>query len=187
MNILAKKQKDFRREVSRLSAIANKRIKRLSESDYTQSPAYQKWLNAGGDRFGIKGKTQQEVWQEYYRVKDYLDSKTSSITGSKEVLKNINEYTGLHLDDVLDVQSVADDYFRLANRVAEYVNISGLGAIYDSNQIFNNISTVIDDYELDVDHLNVDAMLSLVVDRIDTSYYNRVNKPPSLKDYKRLD
>lgn len=185
--LLTEKQKDFRKEVARLNAMANKRLRRLGVSDFSSSPSYQKWLNEGGEYFSIRGKNQREVWNEYYRVKSFLESKTSTITGTKDVLKNINKYTGMGIDNVKDIQAVASDYFRLYNKVSEYVNVKGLGAIYDSNQIFNQINKVTQDLDLDYTNLDYDSLLDYVSDSIDNDYEFRHIENDDLFNYKTIE
>lgn len=183
--VLTKKQKDFRKEVARLNSMANKRIRRLAKSDFNSSPAYQKWLKEGAEYFSIRGKTQSEVWKEYYRVTSYLDSKTSSITGTKKVLKNINEYTGMNLP-IAQVLKVAKDYFNLASKVAEWVTVKGLGAIYDSKQIYEQINLVTEQYDLDLSSMNVLDMLDFVTEQINEDYYLN-NEVEDIGFYKNLN
>ena len=181
------KQKAFRKEVSKLASKANKRLKRLGESDFNSSPAYQKWLKEGGEYFSIRGKSQQDVWQEYYRVKSYLDSKTSSITGTKEVLLNMNEYTGMNLESIEDVKEVASDYFELANKISQYVNVKGLGAIYDSNQIYSQINLVTQEMGVDLTNADFNDLLNYVTSEIDKDYYlNQNDNDNDLGFYKKL-
>lgn len=184
-SILTEKQKNFRKEVSRLNSMANKRIKRLTESEFSSSPAYQKWLKDGGELFSIRGKSQSEVWKEYYRVKSFLDSKTSSITGTKKVLKNINEYTGMNLP-IEQVKEVATDYFNLAGKVAEWVGVKGLGAIYDSKQIYEQINLVTEEYNIDLSNMNVLEMVDYVTEFIDEDYYLN-NEIEDIGFYKNLN
>lgn len=181
------KQKAFRQEVSRMASKANKRLKRLGESDFASSPSYQKWLNEGGEYFSIRGKSQQDVWQEYYRVKSYLDSKTSSITGTKEVLMNMNEYTGMNLDSIEDVKAIASDYFELANKISQYVNVKGLGAIYDSKQIYAQINLVTQEMGVDLTNADFNDLLNYVTSEIDRDYYLKQNDNDNdLGFYKKL-
>lgn len=180
------KQKQFRTEVSRLASMANKRIKRLSESDFTSSPAYQKWLKDGAETFSIKGKSQADVWQEYYRVKSFLDSKTSSITGTKQVLMNINEYTGMGLDSVEEVKEVANDYFRLSNRISEYLQVRGLGAVYDSTQIYNQINLATQELNIDLVNADIDELTRYISNEIDKDYYSNQNNHDDLGQYKTI-
>lgn len=185
--LITDKQRDFRKEVSRLSSIANKRIRRLQESDFVSSPAYQKWLKEGGDLFGIRGKTQAEVWNEYYRVQSYLNSKTSSITGTKQVLDNMNEYTGMNLETYEEIINASSDFFRLADRVSEYLNVIGLGAIYDSGQIYNMINYITQDINIDVEDMGVDGMTNYVTQELVNSYYERNRTNLDLERFKKLE
>lgn len=180
------KQKAFRQEVSKLASKANKRLKRLAESDFNSSPAYQKWLKEGGEYFSIRGKSQQDVWQEYYRVKSYLDSKTSSITGTKEVLMNMNEYTGMNLESIDDVKEVASDYFELANKISQYVNVKGLGAIYDSKQIYTQINLITQELGVDLTNADFNEILDYVTSAIDRDYYLNQDDNDDLGFYKKL-
>lgn len=180
------KQKDFRKEVSRLASMANKRIKRLAESDFSSSPAYQKWKKEGGKFFSIRGKSQADVWKEYYRVTDFINSKTSSITGTKKVLSNMNEYTGMKLDSVQDVQAVASEFFSLYTKVAEYIKVKGMGAIYDSNQVYKQIILSVEELETDLINADMSGLLDYIVDRIDDDYFSSQNDFNDLGRYKDL-
>lgn len=185
--IITKKQQEFRQEVSRLSNIANKRIRRLEESDFNSSPAYQKWLKEGGEFFKVQGKTQAEVWNEYYRVKNYLDSKTSSITGTKQVLNNMNQYTGMNLNTYEEIIEASGDFFRLAQRVSEYLSVIGLGAVFDSNQIYNMISYVTQDLEIDLVDMDIGGMTDYVTQELVNSYYEKSRTNLNLERFKKLD
>lgn len=121
---LTPEQKKFRKEVSRLNSMANKRIKRLLDSDFKESPALKKWKKEGGEFFSIRGKTQQEARREFYRVREYLDSSTSSITGTKQTLKVMAENTGQQYESIKDLQESSKAFFELANKVDEYLRIS---------------------------------------------------------------
>lgn len=185
--IITQKQREFRQEVSRLSNMANKRIRRLQESDFNSSPAYQKWLKEGGEFFKVQGKTQAEVWNEYYRVKNFLDSKTSSITGTKQVLNNMNQYTGMNLNTYEEIIEASGDFFRLAERVSEYLNVMGLGAVFDSNQVYDMINYVTQDLEIDLIDMDIDGMTDYVTQELVNSYYERSRSNLDLERFKKLD
>ena len=82
-------QKALRAQVSHLASMANKRLDRLEKNELTSSPAYQKWEQNGSHRFSVSGKNYSEVQSEYWRVKDFLEMRTSSVTGTKAVLQEI--------------------------------------------------------------------------------------------------
>ena len=61
-------ERELRRQVTKLSSIANKRLGRLKMRGYEDSPAYEAWERGGSVRFGVKGKSYDEVQAEYWRV-----------------------------------------------------------------------------------------------------------------------
>ena len=171
--ILTNKQKAFRQEVSRLNSMANKRIKRLANSKFNTSPAYQKWLKSGGEKFSIRGKSQQDVRKEYYRVQQFLNYETSTITGSKKVLQKTNENfkLGLTYDELIDHSS---DLYRLSDKVQEVLTIQGKGALYDSDQRMEAVGLAVQDRNLN--SLNdIDSLVGYVEGYLEDSYNNQVN------------
>ena len=52
--------KENRKKISRLVSLANKRLKRLENAGLDDSPAYQKWVEAGAVKFSVKGKDHNE-------------------------------------------------------------------------------------------------------------------------------
>ena len=55
---------EFRKEVSSKASLANKRLARLEKNGLTDSPAYQKFMEGGGKRFSIRGKTGSELTKD---------------------------------------------------------------------------------------------------------------------------
>lgn len=162
---LTQEQKDFRKEVARLNSMANKRIKRLAESEFNTSPAYQKWVKDGAEKFSIRGKTQREVRNEYYRVKNYLESSTSSITGTKKTLKNLAENTGMKYDSVSEIHDNATQFFELANKVEEYLNLTNQSAqAIGYQRIWQAINTYVKDNNIALTTTNVDGLIKQVAE-----------------------
>ena len=56
------RMREFRKEASRRASMANKRLDRLGDSDYKDSPAYQKWVKRG-------------LWDSQYEVKPTTNCK----------------------------------------------------------------------------------------------------------------
>ena len=54
-NVFTKQERKYRQEASRKVSMANKRLKRMEEQNLSMSPAYRKWIDEGGQKFGIKG------------------------------------------------------------------------------------------------------------------------------------
>ena len=68
--------KAVKAEMSRLSAMANKRLQRLENAGLESSPAYQKWVADGSVKFGVRGKTHNELQAELSRLKNFINAET---------------------------------------------------------------------------------------------------------------
>ena len=113
-------QKALRAQVSQLAGIANKRLDRLEKNELTSSPAYQKWEQNGSHRFSVSGKSYSEVQSEYWRVKDFLEMRTSSVTGTKAVLQEIATNIGwgkIDFTDIASTQEQLSNFFTMADTV----------------------------------------------------------------------
>lgn len=174
---LTDKQREFRREVSRLSSMANKRIRRLQESNLKYSPALEIWKDEGGVFFGVKGKTQKEVRREFHRVNNYLNSDTSSISGTKKVLKEMAENTGIKHDGYNDLIDKSKSFFELANKIEEYQKISGgYASTFSSERRWQEINKYIEDHEIDLANVDVDTIVADVAARIDEAHERELRK-----------
>lgn len=80
-------EQELRQAVSILASTANKRLKRLSNKQMgTSSPAYQSaqkraYQGSAGGKFGTKGKNRNQLLNEFKAIKNFLESKTSTVTG----------------------------------------------------------------------------------------------------------
>ena len=120
----AEKLKAFRQETARLNSMANKRIRRMlakaDENGFT-SPALEKWKDDGSQFFEIRSKTSwNELQKERARVSNFLNSATSSIKGTTNVLKEMADNTGLEYKNLADLQSKSKKFFELSNKIDQY-------------------------------------------------------------------
>ena len=124
-NIFTDKERKYRQEASRKVSMANKRLKRLEEQNLTMSPSYKKWLDEGGQKFGIKGKTTQEVKAEVARLNKFLNQTTSTVRGTKKHLTNIASQVGIkNYDSYQSLNNQLKDFFEVSDRVREYLKNS---------------------------------------------------------------
>lgn len=70
--------------ISRLSAVANKRLKRLEALGITYGTNTNGETISGVKKFGAKGKTLGQLRSEYKRLQGFLESPVSTLTGRKE-------------------------------------------------------------------------------------------------------
>lgn len=110
-----------RRHVSRQADKANKRLRRLEKNDLTSSPAYQKFLEEGGQKFSVKGKDWNEIQRELSRINKFLDSKTSTIRGLNNTLKEMAANIGMKYSSLRELQSKSNKFFELASKVEQYL------------------------------------------------------------------
>lgn len=86
------KKPELRKIVQILASASNKRLKRLHQKGIS-TPA-SRYVDKNG-KFSTKGKNINQLRAEYIRAKNFLQSKTSTITGykrfKKEVQKNLTE------------------------------------------------------------------------------------------------
>ena len=88
-------EKDIKKVTSRLVSAANKRIRRLRDSEVGKySPSLDK-INKMGRMFSVEGKNTNQVRNEFKQVKAFLQKKTSTISGYKAVRKKTMERLGI--------------------------------------------------------------------------------------------
>lgn len=80
-------EKDLRDLTKRLSSAANKRIKRMEQAG-DLSPAYDRIQESGG-KISVKDKTFNQLRHEFGRARNFLQSKTSSLSGWKKTKQTV--------------------------------------------------------------------------------------------------
>lgn len=169
----AEKMKAFREETARLNSMANKRIRRMlakaDENGFT-SPALEKWKNDGSQFFEIRSKTTwNELQKERARVSNFLNSSTSSITGTNKVLKEMADNTGLQYENLADLQSKSKKFFELSNKIDQYYK-SKNGEYKGYQTIWDNINKYVKLDGIDLNNANVDDLIEPIAKLIDEQY-----------------
>lgn len=151
VKLASEEYRKLRREVSRMASIANKRLERLERNELTDLPAYQSWVKDGAVRFGVRGKDYNEVQAEFWRLKRFLDNKTSLVRGANKYLREIAENTGIKYNGLADLKAKSKEFFRLAEKVKEYYKMSELTALaLDYQKIWEQINVQIKQGILDL-------------------------------------
>lgn len=150
-----KERKQLADKVSQMARTANKRLDRLSKNNLEGQSAYAKWYQNGAVRFSVKGKSYQELQKEYWRVKDFLDSQTSTIKGAKENMQRVAEKVmGLKAEKVseMSLQELNDattNFFKISDAMEEYYEeINNNAKRLDYMKIFQEIKEYFDIEEL---------------------------------------
>ena len=164
-----KRIRDFRKEASRLASMANKRIERLEKNNLTDSPAYKRYIKDGGQRFGVKGKSYNQVQSEVARLNRFLNSETSTIKGINSVLKNMAENTGIKYSNLEDLRKKAPKFFELASKVEQYLRtVEDMASAISYDKIWEIINeyTEANKIALDDSESDIDNMIKAVVNAI---------------------
>lgn len=157
----------LRKEASRLSSIANKRLGRLKYQGYEDTPAYRMWeTDRGGVKFGVRGKSNAEVQSEYWRVRHFLDNRTSTIRGANKVLKDIAASTGMGYSGMKDLKNKSKTFFQLAQRISEYdKSVERAAEALDYQKIWQQINTMVKMDDISLDYAEDSAEQAEIIDR----------------------
>lgn len=118
-------ERKYRQEASRKVSMANKRLKRMEQQNLSMSPAYKKWVDDGGQKFGIRGKSMEQVRVEVARLDKFLKKSTSTVRGTKKYLKNIAGQVGIkQWGNFQSLNAQLQGFFGVAERVQEYLRNS---------------------------------------------------------------
>lgn len=180
---IKREEKELRKQVSRLASMANKRIQRLEQSELTDTPAYKSWEENGAHKFSVRGKTYQEVQAEYWRVKKFIENKTSTVTGAKQVLYDMASATGIEYTDIADLQAKASSFFSIASKVKQYLQSVGDSAVaLDYQKIWEQINLYIKEENVELagvegDLQAIDGIVSRMLQlKEEETYYSEFDK-----------
>ena len=156
---MKRQEKELRQEARRLVSLANKRLKRIEQQGLTESPAYKKFVEDGKQKFGIKGKSTEEVKQEVARMNDFIKKQTSTVRGTKQYLDNVANSVGItDFDNYKDLQKQLNTFFRGVDKVRDYLRNSKEVSVAIG---YSKIHEVVSDYVEEVGD-NLDSIDDLV-------------------------
>lgn len=149
--------KEAKREISKLASMANKRLARLENANLTSSPAYKKWAENGQVKFGVKGKTHNELQRELSRLEKFLSAETSTVRGTNSVLKEMAKNTGIKFKNLNDLRSKATKFFELASKVEQYLRtVDDIASAIGYQKIWEAINTYVKDASVDLNNSETD-------------------------------
>lgn len=161
--------REYRREASRLAALANKRIKRLEENGLQNSPAYQHYLKTGAQKFGVRGKDYNEVQAEVARMKRFIDAKTSTVRGINNHLKEMAAITGIKYRNMTHLREMMPKFFELSAKVEEYLRlIEDSASAIGYQRIWESINMYTQQNKIDLSaaDVNVDDFIEVISDAL---------------------
>lgn len=172
----------FRREASRLVSMANKRLIRLEANKLTDTPAYQKLVEIMGPkpRFGIRGKSYNEVQREVAIMRQFLNAKTSTVRGANRVLKEIAKNTGIKYKNLKELRSKAKQFFELASKIEQYLRtVDDMASAIGYQRIWQQINTYVKEQRIDLSRAenDIDRMVYEI-----TKALREYDKPISINE-----
>lgn len=131
-------RQDLATLTSRLVSASNKRIRRLEKSEIGKlSPAYKSRMERGGF-FSVRGADRNKLEQTFAEAKGFLQLKTSTATGWKNVRNKIAEELGVP-KDFINSSSKAKKFWKTYREVTEgkegLITRKGRGGRMDSDRI----------------------------------------------------
>lgn len=110
------------KEVQKKAAIANARLRELEKANLTMASAYQHWSRNGARDFGnVSGNSFQSYQSEYWRINNFLNAATSTVSGALETLSQMQSNTGYKADTYEKYR----DFFGLADKISDYYKMMG--------------------------------------------------------------
>lgn len=166
-------------EVSRLASMANKRLVRLENHGFEDSPAYQQFVASGGEKFSVRGKDYNELQKELARVRQFVNAKTSTIRGAQSVLKAIASNTGMDLKG-RELWAQASNFFRIASMVEQYIrNTENTASAIGYQKIWTAVNQYTQQNEIDLAqmHGDMEQLVGNIAQMIGIEESNRVVQP----------
>lgn len=148
--------KRLKSEVSRLASMANKRLRRLENNGFEDSPAYKRWVESGGEKFSVRGKDYNQLQKELARVREFVNAKTSTIRGAQQVIKAIAANTGADFKGK-ELWAQASNFFKIASMVEQYIrNTQNVASAIGYQRIWTAVNQYTQQNEIELNNLQVD-------------------------------
>ena len=145
------KIKELKAEANRLASLANKRIRRLEANGLQDAPAYQAYIAQGGKPFSTRGKDYNELQAELARLRNFINSETSTIRGVNNYLKEIANNTGIKYKNLTDLRNKASGFFELASKVEQYLRqVDDIASAIGYQKIWESINQYTAKHRIDL-------------------------------------
>lgn len=159
-----------RTEASRLASMANKRLKRLEKNNLQDTPAYQKWLESGGEKFGIRGKDYNAVQKEMARMRQFINSQTSTVKGVNNVLKEMADNTGIKYKNLKELRQSSKQFFELASKIEQYLRtVEDMASAIGYQKVWEQINQYVQTNKIELGEANnnIEELSQRIVEAMD--------------------
>lgn len=167
----AKKQKLYTK-LKALYADAKRNIRDLQRHNLGDTPAIQKLEENGKIKFSVKGKTYNELQSDYFRLKRFVESETSTVKGATNVLENIARNTGIQYDNLNDLISKSRVFFDIASKVEQILEAqSQLAFTMGYQTIWTAVNNMVERKKINLrDIHNIEEAANIVYDSLINEY-----------------
>ena len=174
---LTQEERQLRHEASKLVSLANKRLKRIEEQGLIESPAYRKYVEDGKQKFGIRGKNNEEVKQEVARINDFIKKQTSTVTGTKKYLDNVAKSVGIvKFENYKQLQGQLNTFFRGVDKVREYLqNSKEVSVAIGYSKIHEVVSDYVEEVGSELDSID-DLIIEMAEKVVEGAGYGKADE-----------
>lgn len=148
----------LKQELKPLMKRANQRLVRLEQNNLTASHGYQAVQQTTGQqrpRFNAGGKTAEELQADKQRILNFLDYKSSTVTGTKQLLKNYAKQMRVPFqNDAERLVEESSKFFQLASYVKQFIRTTSHERHISSDEVFMGISRAVDAGEVSLRNMD---------------------------------
>lgn len=167
----AKKRKLYGK-LKALYADAKRNIRDLQRHNLGDTPAIQKLEENGKIRFSVKGKTYNELQSDYFRLKRFAESETSTVKGATNVLENIARNTGIQYNNLDDLIVQSRVFFDIASKVEQILEAqSQLAFTMGYQTIWTAVNNMVERKKINLQDIhNIEQAANIVYDSLINEY-----------------
>lgn len=180
----AKKQKLYTK-LKALYADAKRNIRDLQRHNLGDTPAIQKLEENGKIKFSVKGKTYNELQSDYFRLKRFAESETSTVEGATNVLENIAKNTNIQYNDLNDLISKSRVFFDIASKVEQILETqSQLAFTMGYQTIWTAVNNMVERKKINLQDIhNIEEAANIVYDSLINEYLQEEREESILSEF----
>ena len=155
--------------VRKLTTIANQRLRSLERNNLQDTPSYRNIAKEYKDaKFPTKlsSMSRNELLKQYSRLNWFLDNKTSTVKGAKQVVADFNKRLGTKL-----TADQEQTFWEVYNKLKEMAELTTELYYLDSNQIMQQTAETVKDSKM-----SVDDMLDTMKTKVENAYREKMGQ-----------
>lgn len=163
--------KELKKEVSKRTSIANKRIKRVEDAGLGSSAITAVYNNGG--KFSVKGKNDlNTLYKEYARVTNFLNMNNSSLSGARAEVRRISERIGFE-PTKKQLQTIFKAYHRAVKASPAKVQAYGSDRLI---QLYGQYMEDLSDELLEGSDFDFEAYWEKALEPLEQAYNERMDR-----------